>query len=86
MKIENINDIRVLTPDSGKFLCNEKHKLIATIVCPGLEADENDWVEITEERKQELEALWNEEVTTDDIATDEDYQNALAEFGVKFDE
>ena len=86
MKIETIDNLRVITPDSGMFLCNEKQHLIATIVYLGIEADENEWSEITEERKEELEALWYEDVTDDSMATDEDYQNALESLGVKFDE
>lgn len=82
MAIETINNQRVLTPDTDMWLYNESQRVISDKVYLGVEADESDWSEITDERKQELEALWYEDVTSGDTATDEDYQNALAEFGV----
>ena len=82
MKIEEKNNQRVLTPDADKWLYNEKDKVISDKVYLGINADADDWTEITEERKQELEALWYEDATSGDTATIEDYQNALAQFGV----
>ena len=82
MIIETINNQRVLTPDTNMWLYNDSQQIISDKVYLGVEADESDWTEITYERKQELEALWYEDVTSGDIATEEDYRNALAEFGV----
>ena len=83
VKIENVNNQRILTPESGMWLYNATVQVISDKVYLGIEADENEWTEITKERKEELEALWYEDATSGDIATDTDYQNALAEFGVK---
>lgn len=86
MKIENSNGQKVLTPDSGMYLCNDDIRVIGTIVHLGKEADESDWIEISKERKEELETLWNEEILDENIATDKDYQSALESLGVNFDE
>ena len=83
MITEMIDNQRVLTPDDNMWLCNESQRVISDKVYLGVEADETDWVEITDERKQEIEAMWYEEATSGDTATDEDYQDALREFGVK---
>lgn len=90
MNIETINGQRVLTPDENMWLYNESERVISDKVYLGVEADESDWVDITDERKQELEALWYEnetsgDVGTTDTATIEDYQNALTELGVDLD-
>lgn len=83
MTIETINNQRVLTPDENMWLYNESQRVISDKVYLGVQADESEWSEITDERKQELEMLWYEDETNNDTATVEDYQNALAEFGVK---
>ncbi len=83
MTIESINGQRVLTPDSDMWLYNESQRVISDKVFLGVEADESEWTEITDERKQELEAMWYEDITSGDTATDEDYQNALKELGVE---
>lgn len=61
MKIETINGIRVVTPESGMFLCNEEQKVICAKVYLGVNSDETLWKEITETEKAELEAMWSEE-------------------------
>lgn len=89
MKIETINGIRVAVPESGMFLCNEEQKIICTKVFLGVNANENDWKEITETEKAELETLWNADnspETPTDEATETDYINALEELGVNFNE
>lgn len=86
MIIETINNQRVLTPDKNMWLCNEGQKVVSDKVYLGIEANESDWTEITDERKQELEALWYDDATSDDTATAEDYQNALTELGVDLSE
>jgi hypothetical protein len=80
MKIEIINGIRVVTPESGMWLCNETDRVISDKVYLGVNADKTMWKDITEEEKARLEELWN----SDDFqnATEQDYQNALAEMGV----
>lgn len=85
MIIETINNQRVLTPDENMWLYNESQRVISDKVYLGVQADESEWTEITDDRKQELEALWYEDITSDDTATAEDYQNALLELGVDLD-
>lgn len=85
MTIETINNQRVLTPDTNMWLYNESQRVISDKVYLGVEADESEWTEITDERKQELEALWYGDETSGDTATVEDYQNALTELGVDLD-
>lgn len=70
MKIEVINGIRVATPENGLFLCNEEQKIICTKVYLGINANENDWREITETEKADLEALWSVENSPETL-TDE---------------
>lgn len=90
MKIEIINNIRIAIPESGMFLCNEEQKVICEKVYLGVNANENDWREITETEKAELETLWNAEAIPetpiDNEATETDYINALEELGVSFNE
>lgn len=85
MTVENINGQRVLTPDENMWLYNECQKVISDKVYLGVEALDSDWADITDERKQVLEALWYEDATSGDTATEEDYQNALIELGVDLD-
>lgn len=84
MKIEIINGIRVVTPESEMWLCNETDRVISDKVYLGVNADETMWKDITEEEKVRLEELWNSEDFQD--ATEQDYQNALAEMGVDLNE
>lgn len=53
---------RILIPDDGKFLYNENAQVISDKVYLGINADEKEWIEITEEQKQEIEKQLNEEV------------------------
>jgi len=87
MTIEILNGQRVLTPENNMWLYNDSQQIISDKVYLGVEADENEWVDITDERKQELEALWYENATSGDAdtATEEDYQKALSELGVDLD-
>ena len=78
MKIEVIDNQRILVPDNGMWFYNEQAQVISDKVYLGIEADEEDWVEITSEEKARLEALWNEEE-----ASTEDLYNALAKLGVE---
>lgn len=58
MTIETINGIRVITPNVGYWLYKADEKIISDKVFLGVNASENDWVEITEEEKENLEILW----------------------------
>jgi hypothetical protein len=80
MTLENTTNYRILTPSDGMWLCNETDKIISDKVYLGVNADETMWKDITEEEKARLEELWNSEDFQD--ATEQDYQNALAEMGV----
>ena len=54
MKIETYEQ-RILIADENKYLYNEKDNAITTEVYLGINADENEWVEITEEEKLKIE-------------------------------
>lgn len=61
MKIEIINGIRVGTPtEENNYLCNANDRVITYKILLGVQADENEWTEITEEEKQALEKEWEE--------------------------
>lgn len=77
MKLEIINGIRVITPEADMWLCNDNARTISDKVYLGINADENEWRDITEEEKASLEQLWSEETPTDNEATEADYINAL---------
>ena len=61
MKIEIINGIRVITPTEGCWLHNEEAQVISDKVFLGINANENDWNEITEDEKRILEEFSEEE-------------------------
>ena len=83
MKIDITNGQRVGMPtNANNYLYNAECKVITEWIVLGKNADENEWAEITAEEKAIIEASW----TVDTEATEQDYQNALAEMGVKFDE
>lgn len=86
MKLETINGIRVIIPEADMWLCNEKHRVISedNKVYLGINADENEWRDITEEEKARFEELWSEATPETDEATEADYINALEDLGVKF--
>lgn len=86
MKLETINGIRVITPNDDMWLCNEEQRVISDKVYLGVNADVNEWHDITETEKARLEALWNAEAPTDNEATEADYISALERLGVNFDE
>ena len=84
MTTENINGKRVLVPTDDGWLCNESQRVMSVDnrVVLGIEDNGEQWSEITMERKQELESLWNAEIDPDE-ATKEDLYNALAKLGVE---
>lgn len=53
---------RILIPDEGKYLYNEKEQVISDKVFLGINANENDWIEINEDQKQEIEKAIEEEL------------------------
>lgn len=59
MKIETYEQ-RVLIPEQGHWLYNADAQVISDKVYLGKNADSAEWVEITEEEKQRLEAEWAE--------------------------
>ena len=61
MKIE-VYEQRVLIPDNNKYLYNETAQVISDKVYLGINADETEWIEITEKQKQEIENKLNEEL------------------------
>lgn len=84
MTIETIKGIRVITPSEGMWLYKEADRIISDKVYLGVNDTEDGWVEITEERKNELEALWDAENDRENVATDSDYISALESLGVDF--
>ena len=72
------NGVTVLHADDGMKLTNESS--YGTAVRLGKEDTGESWYEITEEEAQKR---MNEDVPTEDDATDEDYQAALRRMGVE---
>lgn len=60
-----MNEQRILIPNEGNYLYNENAKVISDKVYLGINADESEWIEITEEQKQEYEKQWEEETDID---------------------
>lgn len=58
MTIETIKGIRVITPSEGCWLYCKNDKIISDQVYLGVYAPEDEWTEITEEEKENLEILW----------------------------
>ena len=52
---------RILIADNNKYLYNEKDNIISDKVYLGIDASETDWVEITEEQKQQIDVELNNE-------------------------
>ena len=61
MEIKN-KTYKVVTPSESKWLYNESEKTIRDKVYMTDGADVSVWQEITEDKKQELEAKWKEEM------------------------
>ena len=70
MKLETINGIRVITPEADMWLCNEAQQVISDKVYLGVNSDENEWRDITEEEKTNFEALWNTEIPPEEEVTE----------------
>lgn len=62
MKLEIINNQRVITPSDNKWLLNAKDKVTSDKVYLGKNADESQWTEIDIDEKQRLETEWENEL------------------------
>lgn len=74
MKIELINNIRVITPSDGKLLCNMTDRIVSDKVYLGVNADETAWTEIEESERENLETMWNEKTVLE--PSNDDYSEA----------
>ena len=61
MEIKN-KTYKVVTPSEGKWLYNEREKTISDKVYMPDGSDVSVWKEITDAKKQELEAQWKAEM------------------------
>ena len=61
MEIKN-KTYKVVTPSEGMWLYNESEKTISDKVYMPYGADVSEWKEITDAKKQELEAQWHAEM------------------------
>ena len=61
MEIKN-KTYKMVTPSEGKWLYNESDNIISDKVYMPDGADVSVWQEITEAKKQELEAQWQSEI------------------------
>lgn len=61
MEIKN-KSYKVVTPSEGMWLYNEREKTISDNVYMPEGADVSVWKEITDAKKQELEAKWQAEM------------------------
>ena len=61
MEIKN-KSYKVVRPKEGMWLYNEREKTISDKVYMPEDADVSVWKEITEAKKQELEAQWQSEI------------------------
>ena len=64
MEIKN-KSYKMVTPSEGKWLYNEREKTISDKVYMPDGADVGVWQEITDAKKQELEAQWKAEMETE---------------------
>ena len=61
MEIKN-KTYKVVTPKEGMWLYNERENIISDKVYMPEGADVSEWQEITDAKKQELEAQWQAEI------------------------
>ena len=61
MEIKN-KSYKVVIPSEGKWLYNESERTISDKVYMPEDADVSVWIEISDAKKQELEAQWQEEI------------------------
>ena len=65
MEIKN-KSYKMVTPSEGMWLYNERENIISDKVYMPEGADVSVWKEITDAKKQELEAQWQEEMEVGD--------------------
>ena len=65
MEIKNKN-YKMVTPSEGMWLYNERENIISDKVFMPDGADVSVWQEITDAKKQELEAQWQAEMEVSD--------------------
>ena len=63
----NEKKYKVVTPSEGMWLYNERENIISDKVYMPEGADVSVWKEITEAKKQELEAQWQAESEVGDV-------------------
>ena len=66
MEIKN-KSYKMVTASEGKWLYNERENIISDKVYMPDEADVSEWQEITDAKKQELEAQWQAESEVGDV-------------------
>ena len=66
MEIKN-KTYKVVTPSEGKWLYNEREKTISEKVYMPDVADVSEWQEITDAKRQALEAQWKAESEVGDV-------------------
>ena len=66
MEIKN-KTYKMVTPSEGMWLYNEREKTISDKVYMPYGADVSEWQEITDAKKQELEAQWQVEREVGDV-------------------
>lgn len=80
MKIVEKENYKVVTPTENMLICNRSEKIISDELTMPLGAGLALWEEITVDEAEILKNQWETESSNE--ATEEDYQNALAEMGV----
>lgn len=81
MKIIEKENYKVVTPTEKEWLCNRAEKIVSDELTMPLSAGLAQWEEITTEEVEALQKQWESEVFEE--ATEADYQEALAEMGVR---
>lgn len=62
MNIDIINGVRIIVPADNMWLYNQKEQIISDKIFLGVNANENDWIEITEEEKINLKIQMEEDL------------------------
>lgn len=74
MKTENITLTKYVA-DEGKYFCNREQRIIATQLFLGKADSLDNWPEIDESEKAEIEAQWEEERKAEEEKMGQDAQN-----------
>ena len=65
MKIE-INKFKTITPEENMWLCNKAAKTHSDEVIMAVNTDHSQWIEVTDEERQQLETEWENELLIDE--------------------